>query len=362
VSLPKYVDTKNLINRSFRHAGRQADFKVFTSENFWQESVWINIHYSTELLCYKFDGRSVSSTAPVPCIAAVPIISTRHNIYDTLILECDGKMRIKTSAGRSLPVQVPTPPNTAHEDMARRMAASLSMQIDGERPLGPPACNVVDVRYPAGSRATLIYEDGESIRVSFDFRIKHRLVRQCFEAMNDVLSPDALFVVKQELVRIPARRDVSPWQAFVKAIRRVLRLDSTSTSPSSFATLVLATKQSSNPILTRLAAKVSRTGPTKTEAKSAADSQSGLESSDAERILLALHMVAQDCRCRSDRQDDLLLIGPLLSELSGSLGATNWWDYWQRLVPSCSGALRGNSTYRQGPDADHHRHPSNAFA
>jgi anaphase-promoting complex subunit 1 len=328
---------------------------VFVTETFWPESVWLNIHYSTELLCCKYDGRTISAVPTIPCIAATPILCTRHDIYDALILEEGGKLQIMTSGGSFIPVQIPTQPNAAHEDMARQMAASLSMQIDGAPPVGPAGSTrqVVGVSYPAGTRATLIFNDGESVRASFDFRIKHRLVRQCCEALTQVLPVESYYMVKRELlVRLRSVKDghsILAWHAFIDSIKTGLRfpLAAVSTSANKFDSLLSSTQQSSNPILRRLAAKVAATRPD-------ADSESRLpdvkqpqdfDYSMAEGILFGLHMVAQDSRCTAERQSDLLLLAPLLSELSGSLAATNWWDYWQRLVPSCSGILRSSSTH-----------------
>lgn len=272
-------------------------------------------------------------------MAAVPVISTRHDIVDTLLLTPYGTLSIATSDGQSIPVVLPTAPGDGRDEVARRMASSLSMQIDGDVSMGgrSDGHRVVGLKHSTGSRVTLVYEDGESVRVSVNFTIKDRLVRQCLEAASYAVSPTAFFVLKREVLSRSGQRSSSDstemWRTFSETLRGLLDLPSSTTVSSDFDQLHLQAKSGRHSLARRLSRKHDGEATRKQNPQHLANGEK-LDPAEAPSILLALHLVAQDCRCLAERQSDLSLLGPIIQDLAADLGLANWWDYWQRLVPS----------------------------
>lgn len=324
---------------------------VFISENLWPRSVCVNIQYPSELACFKITPTTCEIGRRVQCKAAVPIISTRHRVQDTLVLRHDGSLTILTAEGREIPVRQPRRPCDTHDEVTRRLASSLSMQVDPDERARPRDRRVVGLRYPAGSRVSVSFDDGETLRVSLDFTIKDPLVRQCSEALSCVLPPSDYFILQRELIqRLRSTRLMghqSAWNIFVATLQDLLRMPRPTLPTSGLEALVSKARQSSRPIHRRLAERVAK--PTTPSPMSTGTALHGehLDPSNIPSILFALHMVAQDCRCLSARQADLLLLGQFLSELAGSLALVGWWDYWQRMVPCQAGraVLEKNSKW-----------------
>jgi anaphase-promoting complex subunit 1 len=324
---------------------RTTPTNVFISENLWPHSVCVNVQYPSELACFRFTPSTCQIERRVQCKAAVPIISTRPGVQDTLVLRHDGSLAILSAKGREIPICQPRRPGNTHDDVTRRLASTLSMQVDSDERATPRDRQVVGLRYPAGSRVSVSFDDGETLRVSLDFTIKDRLVRQCSEALSCVLAPSDYFIFQRELLhRLRSTRHLNrqaAWDIFVTTLHDLLRMPRPTDATSGFEGLVSKARQSSRSIHRRLAEKI---------AKQATSMSTGttiygehLDRSHMPSILFALHTVAQDCRCLSARQADFLLLGPLLSGLAGSLALVGWWDYWQRLVP-CQAVLEKNST------------------
>lgn len=317
---------------------------VFESDNFWPNSIDINIRVASQLYTFRVDSRSASQLRKTECLAAVPVISTRHAIADSLLLSADGNMSLVTSQGQSIPVGLPVTHGDGRDEVARRMASSLSMQINGDDSMGGriDGQRIVGLEHPTGSRVTLVYEDGESVRVSVDFMVKDRLVRQCLEAASYALSPSSFFILKRELLgrlcEAPAADSRGAWNIFSESVRLLLGFNRDRSSASAFGQLIAVAKTGRHLLARKLAAKCDRGQGSRIASGSTNQLLYGekLDPAEAPSLLLALHLVAQDCRCIADRQADIILLAPLLQELAGHLGLVNWWDYWERLVPRTS--------------------------
>lgn len=257
-------------------------------------------------------------------------------------------MRILTAGGREIQVNQPRRPNDTHDEVVRRMASSLSMQVDGDDSMGQRSRDrrIVGFKYPAGSRVTICYDDGETARVSFDFTIKDRLVRQCSEAFACVLAPLDYFIFQRELLtRLQSGLKVDPlsaWDIFLTTLKDLLRMARETVVSNDFNTLLSKAQRSSRPLLRRLGRSI-ELPDTLPQSRNPPVCGQILASALAPAILFALHMVAQNNRCLASTQADLLLLGPSCSKLAGSLGLVGWYDYWMRLVPSDGGSLAGES-------------------
>lgn len=315
---------------------------VFESDNFWPNSINLNIRIASQLYTFRVDSRSATQIRKVECLAAVPVISTRHGIADTLILSADGSMSISTSQGHPIQVGLPTTPCDSRDEVARRMASSLSMQINGDDSMGgrTDGQRITGLGHPTGSRVTLVYEDGESVRVSVDFTVRDRLVKQCLEAASYALSASGFLILKRELigrlrqVSVADRRGI--WRVFSETVRDLLDLNQSSSAATTFGQLLDGAKHGQHRLARKLAAKCYRDESPVVNRTNQLLYGEKLDPAEAPSLVLALHLVAQDCRCMADREPDIVLLGPLLQELAGHLRLVNWWDYWRRLVPSSS--------------------------
>jgi len=318
------------------------------SENLWPISICVNIQYTSEIACFKFTPTSCNLERRIGCKAAVPIISTRHGIHDLLILRDDGLMRILTNGGHELQVNQPRRSNDTHDEVVRRMASSLSMQVDSDDSTGPRSRDrrIAGFKFPAGSRVTICYDDGETARASFDFTIKDRLVRQCSEALACVLNPADYFIFQRELLtRLQCGLKVDPlsaWDILSTTLKDLLQMTRGTSVSNDFNALLAKAQRSSRPLLRRLGQSI-ELRDTRPQLHNPPVFGQTLAPALAPAILFGLHMIAQNNRCLASTQADLLLLGPYCSELAGSLGLVGWYDYWMRLVPSEGGSLVGKS-------------------
>jgi len=228
------------------------------------------------------------------------------------------------------------------------MASSLSMQVDSDDSMGQKLRDrrIVGFKHPAGSRVTICYDDGETARVSFDFTIKDQLVRQCSEAFACVLAPPDYFIFQRELLtRLQSGLKVdrlSAWDIFLMTVKDLLRMARETVVSNDFNTLLSKAQRSSRPLLRRLGRLIELPDILPSSRNHPVCGQI-LASELAPAILFALHMVAQNNRCLTSTQADLLLLGPSCSKLAGSLGLVGWYDYWMRLLPFDGGSLSGKS-------------------
>ena len=257
-------------------------------------------------------------------------------------------MRILIAGDREIQVNQPRRPNDTHDEVIRRMASSLSMQVDSDDSMGQRSRDrrIVGFRYPAGSRVTICYDDGETARVSFNFTIKDRLVRQCSEAFACVLNPPDYFIFQRELLtRLQSGLRVDPlsaWDILLNTLKDLLRMTRETVVSNDFNALLAKAQRSSRPSLRRLEQSIELRN-TLAQTRNPPVCGQILASELAPAILFALHMVAQNNRCLASTQADLLLLGPSCSKLAGSLGLAGWYDYWMRLVPSDGGSLSDES-------------------
>lgn len=228
----------------------------------------------------------------MPCEAAIPIISTRHQIHDTVVLA--DKLHLITSANRIIPIDL----STMSEALSQHLATTLNMAERHSR-------QITGITDPIASRFTVRFADGDCTQVSMDYRLQDRLVRQCFEAISTLLPPQDVFDMKRQLVG-------ADWPSFHNTIRARVGLE-------------CHPPPRRDSIARRLASKVESAIPKR--------NAPATTSKAAVPILLALHLVAQDCRLSQSKRSDLDLVASLVQELAAAVGRRDWLDYWLRLVP-----------------------------
>lgn len=273
-------------------------------------------------------------------------MATRHNVLDTLVVSPEGSLEVVTSSGRTIPVGIPRKSGEGRDDVARTLASSLSMTFDEDYSMGRRLAdrNIMKLSDPVGSKCTAVFEDGESMRVSTDFTIRHELSRRCFEALSYALSAAGFFIFERELLAqvnglsgAEKANDDALWEVFLQLLLSMFGIPFPKKEHSPFETLSGEAERAEDPITRRLAKAVQDRHPLR---QKAASTESGLiwaeslSAPDAASILLALHLVAQDCRLSLTRQLDLSKLAPLLMQIASRIGTADWRDYWVRLMPT----------------------------
>ncbi|WRT68383.1 uncharacterized protein IL334_005359 [Kwoniella shivajii] len=329
------------------------DISVFLSDDHSPSSVTINIHvihsqHGSRL--YRFDARLRSTHYPdyaitpasvIDCLSAIPVISTRHRIRDILILSPTGSLSLLTSGGRPIAFKIPSDTTEGHEDVTRKLAASLRVASEGRHGRMNTERKIVKLIDAIGPRFTVIFEDGESVRVSADLLIKHQLTKQCIEALSCVLPAQEFFYFKREflatLQTLPnSLRNARPetWKVFANTVRNMLQIDVEPPAKTPFEAVLTNGQSSSDPIARRLAQRLCQQRSTSSHLTGAQlICGETLRTSDAAPVLLALHLVAQDLRLVSTRSSEIEDLVKLISDLASEIGRGDWKDYWFRILP-----------------------------
>lgn len=310
---------------------------MFVSENISPGHCLLNIHIKDRLYTFAAETTSggqwrINPVRCVECVSALPVISTRHNVLDTLVLLADGSLSILTCDGHPVPLRVP--PLDEHDEVAKILATLDALGREspsgGDRPSSDT--RIVALGDPVGHLFTARLADGRSLRMSADFQLRHPVVRQCLEALSCVLPRDQIAVVLQQVV-IGAVDAASPrddaWAAFARALAQVLGL---SAAPLGRRTQSGRAYSITESLLRELSA--SKPTPSSPDAgPERASTAPCLAASSLPAVLLALHLVGQDCRVLQSAQRHLPDVADLLVRLAYKLGKLDWADYWLRLVP-----------------------------
>lgn len=289
-----------------------ASINVFATENLSPDMLHLNVHLGSTL--YVFAARrttewTIDPPVSVACDAAIPVLSTRPGVYDAMIL-VEGSLHLVTSSSRTIPIGLPF-----LDELPRHLAASLTMDHKGDH-------RIVGISDSVDSRFTIIFDDGDSVQVSVDFRLQDRLVRQCFEAIAALLPADEVFELKRAII---VNASYS-WDDFCRTLSSLLGIPfSTIVPPSSALSAATCSKDgTARRLVARLQKRVER-GPV--------EANPILTSMAATSVLLALHLVGQDCRLSQKRRADLELVADVVKHISAATGRKDWLDYWQRLSP-----------------------------
>nr|XP_019011459.1 uncharacterized protein I206_03559 [Kwoniella pini CBS 10737]OCF50240.1 hypothetical protein I206_03559 [Kwoniella pini CBS 10737] len=342
---------------------------VFLTENLSATSVNINIHLSQpghtpQLYTFQATIRSspykhfaITPLPPIECLSAVPIISTRPIVLDTVLLSQAGTLYLITSGNRQIPFTLPVS-KEEHREVAHNFASSLRMANDG-RTSTSSRRNIIKLSDPIGPRFTATYEDGETIRINGDFRIKHKLTRQCMEALSYALPAQGFFFVKRELIHsshglsdVERTKGKVIWTIFSRVLRTMLNIEVESKPSSPLDSVLSDSLASGNPISRRLAKRVLRNRPQSSSPLIVSTSTpslifgENLRVEDAAPVLLALHLVAQDLRLSSTSIIELGGLVNLISDLATQTERLDWKDYWARLLPSATSTLRPTATVK----------------
>jgi anaphase-promoting complex subunit 1 len=242
---------------------------------------------------------SVELVEAVECLSAIPIISTRVQINDALMLSSAGDLQLLTSDCRTIAVAAP----------------------GGRR--------VIQLSDPVGSEFTATFKDGSRSRCAVDGRLKDNTSLACFEILSLFISPQDFFNLKVELTT----RKANSWTAFEEVLQAVLGLSLDSQEP--VRPLDRLTNQSSSsvdPLRRRLACLRPNYGTAMTRSRTLLECEQFSQNNRA-ACLLALHLLAEDCRLDSVRETQLSKLIPLIARLANALRRPEWTDHWMRLYP-----------------------------
>jgi anaphase-promoting complex subunit 1 len=304
-----------------------AAIRVFLSENRSAESVFLNVLIPAAnghkgLFIFHVEQGApghygFSEVRMIECLAAAPVLATRALVYDTLAVDLEGVPWLLTPSSGRLPINIFY---VDVEAVANHFATGLKLAVDGVR-------HVVDLTEASGSNVTAVYDDGQRVRVSAQTWLPEGLCRRAMEALSYALAPDVYAELSEAYLNsafsVGAHSPSEQWQALADVVLSKCGLGVE--APSTVTT---------DPTLLRLARRVGR------KSKKVAAPQSVGPAACTPEVLLALHLVAQDCRLASTTEPDLLLIAPIISQLASAVGRRDWLDYWARLMPS---AIEGAS-------------------
>ncbi|WWC63280.1 uncharacterized protein I303_105880 [Kwoniella dejecticola CBS 10117] len=340
------------------------DIAVFLTDNLSSTSVNINIHLSQpghtpQLYTFQATFRSfpyqhfaITPSPPIECLSAIPLISTRSKVFDTLILIRDGSLSIITSGGRHIPFTLPEL-RASHDEVTRRLASSLRV-ASGQRSESSSDKPPIKLSDAIGPKFSLLSEDGDSLNIHADFRIKNQLTRQCISALSLVLPPQEFFFLKREVIgsiqQLPysdRNSDKAVWGAFSTCLRSMLGIEIKSQALTPMQVLSSGQEDSNDPIVRRLAKRIRQNCSTNDTPSSDIIAPNGnnnrvkdtLRLDDMAPTLLALHLVAQDLRLSLTRRKHLGSLVSLISDLAAKMGRSDWKNYWARLYPYQVSAL-----------------------
>ncbi|RXK41172.1 hypothetical protein M231_01577 [Tremella mesenterica] len=312
--------------------------KAFISDDISPSSSNLNILFSSQLHIFEIRlhttpyphygvtlSRSLSSTS------AIPIISTRPNIHDTIYLTPQGSLNLIGSCGRLISLSLPPDSQQGSDEAVRQLASSFSMMTDLHAPHSIER-KVIKLVDPVKSSFTAIFDDEERIRFSAHYVFPNGLVGRCMTALSDLLTEEAFFIFHQEFMRTdytdPAELISTEWTKFTIILRHCLKIP-IYRPEGTFGKLCEQARKSSDPTIRRLA-KAARTRvnmiPGRKEVLSIEKEMGG--------VIMALHLVGQDSRLSSMRERELVDIAEVIVCLSSAAGRKDWTDYWLRLIPS----------------------------
>ena len=324
-----------------------------------------NINVQASSMLYTFhaerDGLNRWKIHPLfstPSSSSIPLLSTRHRVFDTLILR-DGETKLLTSFGQTLDIQIPTV-SRERDEVPTKMVESLSMRLEGDDSMRsvPQISKVIKLEHPVAGRCTVTFDDGEKTRISLDLRIRDGLVRKCFEAIAWVVPREAMFSIKRDyLSRLQNASSSSPlerfrpWKVFATTLLRGFGFAAPAEPPDEVSTLILDSIQSPDPTIRRLARVIENKRGKSSDRRTPLVDWTGafLDPDMAPPVLLAVHLVAQDRRLLSSTSKRLSQIAELLIRISEAIGRADWSDYWRRIVPIPMG---GTTELRPSPLLD----------
>ncbi|BEI82995.1 hypothetical protein CcaverHIS002_0308630 [Cutaneotrichosporon cavernicola] len=302
-----------------------ATIRVFLSENRSSASVFLNVlipaanGHKGLFIFHVEQARPAhyvfSEVRMVKCLAAAPVLATRAHVYDTLAVDLEGAAWILTPSGGKLSVTIPQVP--ADLDVANQFASRLGLAV------GP--LRLVDLVEPSGMNVTAVYNDGERVRISTDITLPKGLCRRAMEALSYALAPEVYAELFEAYLgrTLGVKSGLEQWRVLADVILSKCGIGAAAPTPVT-----------TDPTLLRLARRLGRKPPTMAEPQSVGPAACAPE------IILALHLVAQDCRLASTTEPDLLLIAPVLAQLTAAVGRRDWLDYWARLMPSSIEGVR----------------------
>ncbi|WVO13449.1 hypothetical protein L204_101065 [Cryptococcus depauperatus] len=321
-----------------------AQARVFLTEYRDSHQVTVNLHLvparpgsTRQPQLYSFRFESVRNTykiypsPPIKCLSAIPILSYQVTkdqsysgspIYDILIIS-DGHLQLITTGNALLPFSFS---KTRYNHST-----------------------IVKLIHPVGSRFTAIFKDGEASRYSIDIHVQHELTDNCLRAMSNALLPQDFSSLRldilQSLQALPTWQQSSEdtvWPIFERALSKILRLDIgvhiDDNQSFDVDQVVQDGLLANDPTTRRISARLRskhKHGLKPARLITKTDPSSSIQHS-AVLALLCLHLVAQDLRLSKSRRKGLRLVTRLVKNIAIQIGREDWFDYWERILPTNS--------------------------
>lgn len=217
-------------------------------------------------------------------------------MYDLLVLEPQAQLGIVTADGYSLTIDA--------------LDGIATLALEGA----------------AAEAVNLVNEDGTAMRASFDMSPEDELVGRCLAALSSIVSVSAF--LRARVAHLDAKRSQAGTNDFAAFSSVILPMVGGSVAatrePEDDWTALLADRDRADPSfcsLTALPSSLDNSFPAISQPFSPVEAQA---------VLLALHLVAEEAKILCNRAQDLVTLLPLLASIAGKLNLNEWIDYYRR--------------------------------
>jgi len=251
--------------------------------------------------------------------AAVPVICTRPNILDLIILR-RGTLELVTGHGQTVPLRLPALSGSTVDEL---QAFDTLPRGNKESPI-----TLKEIHRASGSRIVALTSDGMNIVLDCDNNPRDATVNQILKAISFVLPPEPMTILKLNILAHIQRHNgkgIDNLQLMGQGLLASLGFAKTATPPSLSPWLRLQSRSGEKE------AETCASGRSKEVSATAMFGTLALDW--APYILQALHMVGQECILTTSRRGQLDDLVPVILTLAEPLRLPLWIDYWKRRLP-----------------------------
>lgn len=292
---------------------------------------------SLDIFALAKDDKNTLKVKPLSqmrAISAVPLVATRADMLDLLVLKPDNKLAILTHGTREIPINIGTPnSNSVITPDATRMDIDV-----GQSPTISHG-KVVAVEGSVSSSVTLRFAEGWSSRVVFNLRPGPGLTRKCLHSLSQTLPADICFALHRNFLELWSVQGLSTsdgidFQCFTAALYCTFDLKDAADPPLPPPDTAVGSWQglANSPSHHRFREDASL--------KNLVLPSAALPTPQFHRkphqllapLLYTLHTLGEELRLDVHHYQLLLQLAPVICKIAFVI-RPEWADYWKRLCP-----------------------------
>ncbi|TFK24896.1 anaphase promoting complex subunit 1 [Coprinopsis marcescibilis] len=259
-----------------------------------------------------------------PAMSTIPVIATRPNITDLLVVQPNGGVYLLGQGTCSIGFEFTDPVARVKEYQSVGVPKSAHGRLVGFE----------DARH---SLVSLVFSDGYRERVNMDMCFKDKLVTECMQMLSLVLPAESYFHLHMYFINewsIDNRvHDAEiEFKSFKAALYRHLNIEDApppaSETQSGWERLANTTSHRrfrEDPALRRLKLPPKHVQSTPKPLSNPPHPMHSV-------VMYTLHILAEDLRLLKNRQDSVVKLAPLIARLALPV-RPEWTEYWKRLIP-----------------------------